>query len=135
MTSAKTQWEKIVLKVLTFLLPVVFVLPFYVSKNYFFPFIVTRNLVFRAIVGVALAFYAMLFVARPKAYFFNKNFIIYSLLGFVGILTLSSFINGDIQYSFWSNYERMDGLLNLYFVTIFIFLLIGVFQQKKDWLS
>lgn len=134
MEYPKKQWEIITLKVLTYLLPLVFLLPLYTAKGYFFPFIVPRNILFRIIIGVAFALFSMLLVARPKAYIPQKNYIIYALLSLLGILTFSSFINGDFQYAFWSNYERMEGILNLIFVMLFIFTLAGVYRTKKDWL-
>jgi len=128
-----TSWEKQILKIITFFLPVVFLLPLITSSSYFFPFIVPRNTLFRIAVGLSLALFAMLVAARPKLHIYKKNKILLSYALFIIVLIISSLLNGDFLYSFWSTYERMDGLIALLFLFAFLTVLIGVYKTDKAW--
>jgi len=126
-------WEQLLLKLLTYFLPVVFLLPLVTSSSYFFPFIVPRNTLFRIIVGVSLAGFAMLLAARPKEHFYKKNKILLAYAIFALVLTLSSLLSGDFLYAFWSTYERMDGLMTLYFLFAFLVVLVGIYKTDFMW--
>lgn len=102
--------------------------PLIVNSNFYFPFIVPRNLFFRLLVEISLTLYLILIVLdksfRPK---FNKAYLIF--LFFILSLTISSLLAGTFSLSFWSNFERMDGLINWYHLVAYIFVLIGIFSR------
>lgn len=106
--------------------------PLILLENFYFPFIVPRNLFFRLLVDVIFSLYLYLsFVDinyRPK---FNKGFVLFFL--FVISLTISSLLGGNFGYSFWSNFERMDGLVNWLHIILYIIVLLGVFKTKEQW--
>lgn len=129
------RWEEITAKIIRLLLPVIYVLPFVVFTSYYFPFIVPRNILFRIIIGIAIGGWLMLVAARPKQYLPKKNGIIISFMVLIAVLTLSSVINGDFLYGFWSTYERMEGLINFYFLLAFFVLLLGILRTENDFLK
>jgi tetratricopeptide (TPR) repeat protein len=128
-----TKWEENILKGLFFLVPTVFILPLITISSYFFPFIVPRNTLFRILVGIALSGLTMLFVARPKQWFPYKNKVFLAFFVLISTLTVSSLINGEFLYAFWSNYERMEGLLNLFFLLVFLVILVSTYRKAIHW--
>ncbi len=106
--------------------------PLILLQNFYFPFIVPRNLFFRLLVDVVFALYLYLSIVdlnfRPK---FNKGFVLFFL--FVIFLTISSILGGHFAYSFWSNFERMDGLVNWLHIVLYIIVLLGIFKNKEQW--
>ncbi|PIR06961.1 MAG: hypothetical protein COV55_00870 [Candidatus Komeilibacteria bacterium CG11_big_fil_rev_8_21_14_0_20_36_20] len=107
-------------------------LPLVVIDGFYFPFIVPRNLFFRLIIDIIFGLYFYLILTnksfRPK---FNKAFIFIFL--FVIGLTVSSLLGMNFSFSFWSNFERMDGLVNWYHLLMYIFVLLGVVNSTKSW--
>lgn len=111
---------------------IIFFLPFVSLKDFYFPFISPKNFIFRISVELMVLCFIILVIQNPK-YIVPKNKIVLLFLGFIASLTLSSIISGDFLYSFWSNFERMDGLITLYHQFAFFFVLLGVLQTKKEW--
>ncbi|MBT6691335.1 O-antigen ligase family protein [Candidatus Parcubacteria bacterium] len=113
-------------------LALILFLPLVTNSDFYFPFIVPRNLLFRFILIVILALYTYLFLKdkqfRPK---FNKAFIIFC--AFIFSLTVSSLLGGNFPFSFWSNYERMDGLSNWYFLIVYVVIMLGTLRNRQDW--
>jgi tetratricopeptide (TPR) repeat protein len=122
-------------KLIRIVLPVIFFLPFLISSEYYFPFITPRNFLFRILITFLLASYLFLWVRNKEKYklFYNKVLIAYLSLALV--MTVSSLINGDFFYSFWSNYERMEGLLGMYYLIAFLIIILGIYYRRKNWLE
>jgi len=120
-----------IIKILT---PVIFFLPLITNSSFYFPFITPRNFIFRLLVSLLFGLYLVLVVRNKNRYkpIFSKFVIAYLLLAI--ILTVSSLINGDFLFSFWGNYERMDGLLNYYYLIGFLIVILGTYRSKKAWL-
>lgn len=106
--------------------------PLILLQNFYFPFIVPRNLFFRLLVDVIFSLYLYLSIVdlnfRPK---FNIGFVLFFL--FVISLTVSSILGGHFSYSFWSNFERMDGLVNWLHIILYVIVLLGIFKNKEQW--
>ena len=126
-------WEKKIRTFLVYALPLALLIPLVTSSDYFFPFIVPRTTVFRILVGITFGLFLMLFINRPRYYIRAKEYILGAFGLLLVLLTFSSLINGDFLYAFWSTYERMEGLLNLYFIFLFAVTLVGVYRTKEDW--
>jgi O-antigen ligase len=62
---------------------------------------------------------------------FNKGFIFFGF--FILTLTISSIFGGYFLLSFWSTFERMDGLVNWYHILLYVVVLLGVNRTIKDW--
>lgn len=127
--------DKSLVKIIKYLLPFIFLLPFIISQDYYFPYITPRNFLFRIIISIVLALYIYLFFRHKEKYSFGHNKIVIAYFIFGIILTVSSILAGDFWYSFWSNHERMDGLITLYYLIAFLLVLLGMYRDKKDWLN
>ena len=107
-------------------------LPLFVSGSLLFPFISGKNFAFRIIVEIVFCLWLILAVwdrqYRPK-----QSLIFYAVLSFVSVVALATLFGVDPYQSFWSNFERMDGLINLLHLGAFFTILISVFKTKSSW--
>jgi len=117
-----------------FLLPFIF---FVVPNTMFFPFITGKNFLFRAIVEVIFGAWAALAILYP-AYRPKKSLILYAFIAFVGVITVADLFGEGFLKSFWSNYERMDGLITLFHLFALFTVLIttistrGLYERLLD---
>jgi len=116
-----------------FLLGAVLVVPLLYSSKFVFPFITPKTIFFRAVVEVALFFYLVLIFLEP-AYRPRLDKISLAILIYLFILTLASLFGINFYHSFWGNIERGEGLITLYHLFIFFFLLKTLFRTKEQWL-
>lgn len=128
-TSANEKYLRVAIQIIVGL---IFLTPLIVASHYYFPFIAPRNLYFRTLVEILVLVYLAL-IAHNRAYLPRKNilWIVFSL--FAATLTLSSILGGDFSYSLWSNYERMEGLVTVYHLLAFFFVIFGTFQERTEW--
>ena len=106
--------------------------PFVVSKSLFFPFITGKNFYFRIIteltVGAWLALACLNPDFRPR-----KSPLLLAFLAFVSVLVLATIFGADPYHSFWSNFERMEGLVtHLHVFALFLALAHSV-REPKEW--
>ena len=87
-------------------------IPFIISSTMFFPFITGKNFLFRILIELLLGGWAILAVF-DKAYRPKFSWLLISALSFVGIIALADIFGANFFKSFWSNFERMEGLLAL----------------------
>ncbi len=104
-------------------------LPFIVSGSMFFPFITGKNFAFRIIIEIVFALWLAL-VIFDKSYLPKKSNLLISVVSFVGIIALADFLGANTFKSFWSNYERMEGLVSLLHLLTYFVMLITVFNEK-----
>lgn len=113
----------------------IFVVPFiplYVAGDLFFPFITGKAFVFRLLVQIMLAVWVTLALFY-KEYRPRKSLLLYALVAFLAIITLASIFGVNPARSFWSNFERMEGLLA--HLHLFAYFLVAAHvMQKKDWI-
>lgn len=107
-------------------------IPLYVSNEMFFPFISGKNFAFRIIVEIALALWLIL-AYRDASYRPKKTWMVIAFGIFVAILAVADIFGENFYRSFWSNYERMEGLIaQLHFLAYFI-LLSALLTTEKLW--
>jgi len=106
-------------------------IPLYVSKVLFFPYITGKAFVFRLIVEII--FFAWLALAisypefRPK-----KTPVTLAISFFIVVVTLATIFGVSPFKSFWSNFERMEGLVSYLHLFAYFLVLTNVFK-KSDW--
>ena len=107
-------------------------LVFIVSGSMFFPFITGKNFSFRIIIEVMTALWLALtlFDARYKS---RKSWVLVMLAIFVGVVALSSIFGENFYRSFWSNYERMEGLVTYLHLVAYFLVLSGMMKTEKVW--
>ncbi len=112
-----------------FLVPFI---PLIISTPLFFPFITGKNFTFRIIVEIIFAAWLLLSYYdasyRPK-----KNWIVIAVGSFLGIVAIADIFGVNPYRSFWSNYERMEGLVSLLHVVAYFFVVTAVVVTEKLW--
>jgi hypothetical protein len=111
-----------------------------VTGSTLFPFIVGKYIWFRSCVDLAFIFFllGLLFqdkegacLKKLKEVFKNKIAITVSV--FTAIFLLAGFFGVNPAASFWSNFERGEGGLQILHLFIFFVLLLALFKEEKDW--
>ncbi|MCA9361411.1 O-antigen ligase family protein [Candidatus Kaiserbacteria bacterium] len=107
-------------------------LPLIVADNLFFPFITGKNFGFRIIVEIIFAAWILLALLDAK-YRPQFSWLLVTLFGFVGVITLAAIFGEHPKTSFWSNYERMDGVVTLIHLALYTVVLSSVVKTKNMW--
>lgn len=107
-------------------------IPLYVSRAMFFPYITGKALVFRFIVQVVFAAWAILAIFY-KEFRPQRTKLLLALTAFVLVLTAAAIFGANPYRSFWSNFERMEGLITHFHLLAYFLVLSSVFK-KRDWL-
>ncbi len=100
--------------------------------NFFFPYITGKNFVFRILVEIALLGYILLALAEPK-YRPRASLIMWAALGLVVWVGVSTITSLDPIKSFWSNFERMDGYINLIHLFVWFVITGAVLTADNLW--
>lgn len=113
----------------------VFILPFIpliVARDMFFPFITGKNFAFRIIVEIILASWVIL-AWRDAAYRIRFSWLAVALAAFLGIITLADLLGDNFFKSFWSNFERMEGLITFLHLFAYFVVAASVLNTRKLW--
>lgn len=113
----------------------IFLIPFLVlvvPESLFFPFITGKNFIFRILIEIIFGMWLTLAIFdenyRPK-----KSWILIIFAGFVSVLVLSTIFGANPYRSFWSNYERMEGLISYLHLFAYFFVIAAVIKTEKLW--
>jgi O-antigen ligase/tetratricopeptide (TPR) repeat protein len=125
--------EKVLLKINQWGAMLILAAPLLVNSNFIFPTVFPKHIFFRVIMLILLVAGAWYFLERdrrPK----KNNFIFYAILFFLVVQIVAAVAGVNFRHSLWGNFERMDGLINLFFLVGYYFILQSVFIDKSDWL-
>lgn len=110
----------------------ILLIPFFVANSMFFPFITGKNFAFRIIVEIVLGLWLIL-LFRDKSFAPKRSMLLYSFSAFIVAIALADFFGANPYRSFWSNFERMEGLIaHLHLFALFL-VLGSVLNTKKLW--
>ncbi len=111
-----------------------FVLPamsLIIAGSLFFPFITGKNFFFR--IGVEILLFFWIFLALfDRNYRPQKSPLLIILTALAVILSLATIFGENPYRSFWSNFERMEGLLSHLHLFAYFLILTSVFKKEKD---
>ncbi len=108
--------------------------PLIYSRSFFFPFVAPKSLYFMGLALIIFSAWLVLIIHFPK-YRPNWNSVLIALLLFFVVFALASVFGIDPSRSFWSNPERMTGVLMWIHLLAFFLVISSVFREKKDWLK
>ncbi len=113
----------------------VFATPFIcliVAENMFFPFITGKNFTFRILVEVMLGAWALLMFVdatyRPRF-----SWILVAAGAFLTVIAVADFHGVNPYKSFWSNYERMEGLITTAHLFLYFIISASVLATEEMW--
>src|SRR3989344_6478187 len=108
-------------------------IPFIVLGNStFFPFIVGKNFAFRVIVEIMLSAWVVLMAIDP-AYRPRKSYLLGALVAFLAIITLTGLLGENPEKSFWSNFERMEGVITYLHLFAYFIVASTVLSVRAMW--
>ena len=106
--------------------------PFVFSKSYYFPFVGPKSLYFMALAEIIFFAWLVLVFKFPQ-YRPKKGFLTVTLFTFLAVSVVSSIFGANPSQSFWSDFERLAGVLMMLHLFGFYLVTSSVFD-KKDWL-
>ncbi|MFB6212417.1 MAG: O-antigen ligase family protein [Candidatus Magasanikbacteria bacterium] len=124
-------------KFLLYLVPLTVVI---VTVGTLFPFIVGKYVAFRSITGISLILFllGLLFGSESEKYYKKikevfKRPLFQAFTAFTASMQIVSIFSYRPHFSFWSNFERGEGGLQILFLYAFVFLLFVLFENFEDW--
>ncbi len=108
-------------------------IPFIVfGGSTFFPFIVGKNFAFRVVVEIMFAAWIVLAAIDPL-YRPRKSILLGVIAVFIGIITLSALLGENPMKSFWSNFERMEGVITYFHLFAYFMVASTVLTARNLW--
>jgi len=108
--------------------------PLIVSSSTLYPYIVGKALFFRLIVEAMLGLYLILLLF-DRRYSPRLNWLSGLVYGFILVVLVSSLAGVDLQNSFWSNQERMEGVVTALHLGALFLILTSILRTKKEWFT
>jgi len=100
----------------------------------YFPFVVGKAIWMRICIELAFVVWIVLFLRYGSLRPLSSK--IFSLLGFYLLTSIFAALFGvSFERSFWSTYERMQGVFDLIHWLIFVFLLTSTFTRLQHWIK
>ena len=107
-------------------------IPFVVVTSMFFPFITGKNFTFRILIEIIFALWLIL-ALRDSSVLPKRSPITLAVLGFFSIITLAGLFGVNPYHSFWSNYERMEGLITHLHLFAYFLVVTSILSTEKLW--
>lgn len=111
-----------------------------VSLSTLFPFIVGKYVWFRTVIDLSLIFFLLGLLLRGDARQHETRLIKWfksplaiAVGVFATVFVLAGFFGIDPKFSFWSNFERGEGGLQMLHLYLFFILLGVLLKDEKDW--
>jgi len=103
-------------------------------EGFYFPFVITRTVFFRLLIELGLSLYLLLLALNFKKYKPRLDWGFKLVIIFLLIQLLAAIFGYDFYRSFWSDFERMEGVAGLIYLAAYLFLLRIFLRDKKQWL-
>ncbi len=110
----------------------VFAAPLVVAPTMFFPYITGKNFFFRILTEIVFGVWLALALAFPY-YRPRRGIVLWALAAFIAVLTIATVFGADPYHSFWSNFERMEGLITYLHLFALFLMISSVFRARWDW--
>ena len=107
-------------------------IPLIVDSSMYFPFITGKNFAFRILTEIIIGLWGALAI-RDAKYRPKFSLISWCVAVFVAIIALADAFGVYPYKSFWSNYERMEGLVTLIHLLGLFFVTASVLKTEKSW--
>lgn len=106
--------------------------PFVVTPQTVFPFVVGKALYSRTIIEIVFVAWVLLALFQP-AYRPPRSRLLILLGAALGIAVLSACLGVSVQRSFWSSYERMQGVVDQAHWFVLAVVLASVVRTGRSW--
>ena len=123
--------NKVLRYAIIFLIGLSLLTPAIVAWGMYFPYITGKAIFLRVVILLAGALYIVLATidksVRPR-----RSPLLWSVLGFLVILGVATWNSVNPSRSFWSNFERMEGLVTLLYMGV-LFVTAASVIRKREW--
>jgi len=126
------QTDNVLKYIIYTLLGLIFLVPFVVDSSQLFPFITGKAFAFRVLAEI-MFFVWIILALRNKEYRPRFSLVLASVTAFVVMLGISNVFGQNPFASFWSNYERMEGYVNILHLFAVFLALGSVIKTREDW--
>lgn len=109
-----------------------FLTPLIVTFSTIFPFIVGKAVYSRALIEIAFGAWILLAWMRPE-YRLPGSRIVQALTLYVAVALLAGLFGVSFLRSFWSTYERMQGIVDLAHWLAFAVVLVSTLRTAANW--
>ena len=106
--------------------------PFVVSPGTIFPYVVGKALYSRSLIEIVFVSWVLLALLEPS-FRPPRSRILVLLAAALGIAALSAGLGVSVQRSLWSNYERMQGVIDQAHWLALAVVLASVLRTGRDW--
>tara|TARA_S200000501_G_scaffold134081_1_gene126876 strand:+ start:791 stop:3598 length:2808 start_codon:yes stop_codon:yes gene_type:complete len=134
MSQLRLNIDKYFPGIIFFGLSLILFMPLVVSPETVFPYVVGKSFWFKGITYFIAGFYLILLSAN-RSYFPDKNFLILIFSIFVLIQALAALAGSSPVNSFWSNWERMEGVTDYFHWLLLIIVSSSVLRNEKSWIK
>lgn len=110
------------------------IVPIIVTSSMLFPFVSGKNFFFRLVMGLGIACWVALAILNEK-YRPKKHLLLGALGTFIGVTIVAALLGADPYHSFWSNFERMDGVITYIYLFGLFLVAATTFNTKKLWVQ
>ncbi len=107
-------------------------LAWYVSSDTFFPYITGKNFAFRFLIEISFISWIVLAVLEPS-FRPKKSLVFYSYSVFLVIIFIANLLGANPYFSFFGNYERMEGWFTHLHLFVYFTILYSVYKTNEDW--
>ena len=118
--------------IVRFLLIMVCLLPLVVSPNTLYPFIVGKAIYARVMIEVAFVLWLVLITYAPE----NRpkhSWVLVALFAWLGVSVAAGVFGASFTRSLWSDYLRMDGLVDLAHWSVYAVMVASMFRTSDHW--
>ena len=110
----------------------VLLIPIISLNNLAFPFITGKAFTFRILIEILGGIWLLLAIADKK-YRPRFSWLLVAVLSFISVILIADIFGINPYRSFWSDFERMDGLINLLHLILYFLIAGTVLTTKKIW--
>ena len=134
MSQLRLNLDKYIPGIIFFGLSLILFMPLIVSPETVYPYVVGKSLWFKGIIYFISGLYLILLTSN-KSYLPDKNFLILIFSIFVLIQALAALAGSSPVNSFWSNWERMEGVTDYFHWLLLIIVSSSVLRKEKSWIK
>lgn len=106
--------------------------PLLVSTSLFFPFITGKGFFFRVVTEIIFALWLILALRDPN-YRPRRSWLLIAMSIFLLALVLATAWGTNPYRSFWSNFERMEGLVSYLHLFAYFLILTSMMKTSRQW--
>ena len=121
-------------KFIKILLGLIIFTPLIVVQGVFFPFIVTKTFAVESLILIASFFWLFLWTKNSVRYAPRITSLSLAIGLYILVMLIAGFGGLNFWKSFWSVFERMDGIFTWMILFLFFLLLDVFYQSRKDWI-